>query len=244
VEAQSGERLQKVIASAGIASRRGAEELIASGQVLVNGQVAALGMRVDPAKDVVVVRGVALEIASDRVYLAYNKPVGIVTSLASTHGERTVGEAVDVGRRVFPVGRLDKDTSGLLLLTDDGAWADAITHPRYEVEKEYLATVRGTPTHQALQRLREGIPLPDGSVTAPAVVGVREARGGSSTLAITVREGKKRQIRLMLAAVGLPVVALRRVRVGTIRLGDLSEGTWRHLSRDEVRSVHVEGMRD
>ena len=235
------ERLQKVLANRGVASRRRAEELIASGEIEVNGSVARVGDLVEPETDLILVRGQVLEPVAGAVYLALNKPRGYVTSLRSTHGERTVMDLIDIAERVYPVGRLDKETSGLLLLTNDGDWANTVTHPRYRVEKEYRAAVRGRPSTKAVEHLREGVLLPDGSMTAPAQVSVLSTDGGNTLLAITVLEGKKRQIRLMAEAVGHPVVGLRRVRVGPISLGSLEEGGWRQLTSEEIESVRAYG---
>jgi 23S rRNA pseudouridine2605 synthase len=235
------ERLHKVLASYGIASRRRAEEMIASGEVTLNGTIAHVGDAADPEVDLIRVRGEMLGPRTANLYLALNKPRGYVTSLSSTHGERTVMELLTLPERVYPVGRLDKETSGLLLLTSDGEWANIVSHPRYRVEKEYRALVRGRPSAEALQRLHQGVVLPDGSCTAPAVVSVLDRQGANTCLAITVLEGKKRQIRLMAEAVGHPVLDLSRVRVGSIVLEGLREGAWRRLTDEEVESVRRYG---
>jgi pseudouridine synthase len=231
-------RLQRALAQAGVASRREAEELVRRGDVTVNGSVARLGESADPEVDVIAVRGVPLpRRGRDRRYVAWHKPCGVVTTLRSTHGERTVRDFFPEGERLFPVGRLDKETSGLLLLTDDGDWANLVTHPRYGVEKEYLARLRGVPSADVLRRLERGVSLPDGTLTAPARVDWIGDDRGSARILITVIEGKKRQIRLMAAAVGHPVLDLRRTRVGPVRLGDLDEGEWRPLTESEVEGV-------
>jgi pseudouridine synthase len=235
------ERLQKILAAAGVTSRRRAEGLIEAGLVTVNGRVAVLGESADASVDRIEVRGDPVRHSPGRLYLALNKPVGYVTTARSTHGEKTVLELVDVDERVFPVGRLDRDTSGLLLLTNDGEWADLVTHPRYGVEKEYEVTIAGHPSPVSLRALRDGVLLPDGTVTAPAQVELLQRRSLDSVLRITVVEGKKRQIRLMVGAVGHPAIALRRVRVGGISLGDLPAGRWRHLVSKEVKSVRETG---
>lgn len=233
------ERVQKLLARAGIASRRQAEGLIVAGRVMVNGEVAQLGDSADPARDVVLIDGCRIDAPSELTYLALHKPVGYVTTARSTHGEPTVMQLVDPPQRVFPVGRLDRDTSGLLLLTNDGAWANRIAHPRYGIEKEYAVTVRGSPSGDTVRRLEHGIVLPDGSMTAPARVQVERELDGCTHLAVTVVEGKKRQIRLMFGAVGHEVQRLERFRIDGIRLGALERGRWRHLERREV-----EGVRD
>ena len=240
--AEEGERLQKVLASHGIASRRGAEDIISEGRVTVNGVIATLGQRVTLGPDRIVVDGREIVAREEIRYVALNKPVGIVSSLRSTHGERTVTELVALDERIFPVGRLDKETSGLLLLTNDGEWANLVTHPRYQVEKEYVLVVRGRPSTAALTAMRTGVTLPDGSITAPAQVDLNQSREDKSYLSVTVIEGKKRQLRLMAAAIGHSVVSLRRVRVGSIRLAGLPEGRWRPLSTEEVESIRAHSI--
>jgi len=231
-------RLQKLLAAAGVASRRRAEDLIAGGDVTVNGKIARVGESADPDLDAVVVQGRLFTPPSGtHAYFAWHKPRGVVTTLKPTHGERTVVDYIHVPQRVFPVGRLDKETSGLLLLTDDGDWANFVMHPRYQVEKEYRVVVRGVPGASLLRELEQGVTLPDGTRTAPAQVRRISDDGVSATLAITVIEGKKRQIRLMLAAVGYPVVYLQRTRVGPILLDRLVEGEKRPLRAEEVDGI-------
>jgi pseudouridine synthase len=213
--------------------------MITRGDVLVNGRVARLGDSADLTTDVILVAGRPLEAAGTQQYLALNKPRGYVTSARSTHGEPTVFDLFQSDTRVFPVGRLDRETSGLLLLTNDGEWANIVTHPRFGVEKEYRTLVRGQPTAPVLRRLSEGVVLPDGSRTAPCQVRYVESRGINTLLAITVIQGKKRQIRLMTEAVGHRVIDLVRVRVGPVKLGDLPPGQTRRLRR-----LEVEEMRD
>lgn len=234
------ERLQKILASAGVTSRRHAEAMISEGDVTVNGQVAVLGGSADVARDVILVRGLPIR-EQGHVYLAFNKPAGVVTTMHGTHGEMTVAELAPTGARLFPVGRLDRDTTGLLLLTNDGDWANLVTHPRYEVEKEYIARITGNPSAAVLSRLRRGVALPDGNITGPARVEIVSTRADTALLSITVREGKKRQIRLMLAAVGYPALALKRVRIGPIQLGDLAVGANRELTMKEVESIREVG---
>lgn len=236
------ERLQKVLAAAGLASRRGAEEIIRAGRVTVNGHPAVLGQAVDSGRDVVLVDGRPLT-REQAVYLALNKPPGYVTSRRSTHGELTVLDLVHVPERVFPVGRLDKDTAGLLLLTNDGAWANLISHPRYQIEKEYVALVRGVPSLATITQLEQGIELRDGTVTAPAEVKVRRRVEGNTLLDITLVEGKKRQIRLMAAVMGHPALRLERVRVGPVELGSLAPGNMRPLTTQEVTRVRAMAAR-
>jgi len=236
-------RLQKVLASRGIASRRACEGLITAGEVTVNGQMATLGLLVDPELDDIRVHGLSIARAVELVYLALNKPLGLVTSTVSTHGEQTVMSLLGQAGPLRPVGRLDKDTTGLLFLSTDGAWTNLVAHPRYAVEKEYRATVAGRPSPKALWRLRGGVTLPDDTRTAPAQVDMI-AQGASWTeLRIVVHEGKKRQIRLMCAAVGHQVQELSRVRIGGVHLGTLPVGACRELSEDEVECIREDARR-
>lgn len=237
------ERLQKVLAGAGVASRRTAEEMIVRGQVMVNGRVAALGDTVDPVADCIEVNGRRVSIGGGKVYLALNKPSGYISAVRSDRGEPAVLDLVGHPERVYPVGRLDKDTSGLLFLTNDGDWAHLVTHPRYGIEKEYEVLVTGRPTTATLRRLSRGVELSDGSKTSPATVRRISERGRNTLLSLTLREGKKRQIRQMCLAAGHPVLALRRVRVGPIRLATLGVGAWRHLQPKEVESVREDARR-
>lgn len=229
-----GERLQKVLARAGLASRRVCEDLIAEGRVTVNGEVAELGRRVDPVADVIEVDGGLVPTAPGLVYYLLNKPAGVVTTAADTHGRPTVVELVPAEPRVFPVGRLDVDTEGLLLLTNDGVLTHRLTHPSFGVEKEYVASVEGDPTPAALRRLREGVVLDDDPrPTAPAKV----ARLEAGVLRLTIHEGRNRQVRRMCEAVGHPVTRLVRTRVGTLADRRLKPGEWRTLTGDEVRAL-------
>lgn len=228
----TGERLQKVLAAAGIGSRRHCEELIADGRVEVNGEKALLGRRIDPATDRVTVDGVAVATDPSLVYYLLNKPAGVVSTAADPQGRPTVVDLVPPEPRVFPVGRLDAATEGLLLLTNDGELTFRLTHPSFGVEKEYLAVVEGAPRPAAIRALREGVDLEDGR-TAPAKVALVEP----SVLRITIHEGRNRQVRRMADAVGHPVRRLVRTRVGPLRTGRLEPGEWRALTRDEVREV-------
>lgn len=228
----AGERLQKVLARAGLGSRRKCEELIADGRVQVNGVVADLGRRVDPASDVVEVDGAAVSVRDDAVYYLLNKPAGVVTTAEDTHGRPTVVTLVPDDPRVFPVGRLDLETEGLLVMTNDGSLTHRLTHPSFGVEKEYLAHVEGDPSRAALRRLRDGVDLDDGR-TAPAKVG----HMGSGVVRIVIHEGRNRQIRRMCEAVGHPVVRLVRTRIGPLADQKLAPGKWRPLTQDEVRAL-------
>ncbi len=227
-----GDRLQKVLARAGLASRRVCEELIAEGRVRVNGEVADLGRRVHAETDVIEVDGALVPTAPGLVHYVLNKPAGVVTTAADTHGRATVVDLVPAEPRVFPVGRLDAETEGLLLLTNDGELTHRLTHPSFGVEKEYLASVEGDPPPAALRRLREGIDLDDGR-TAPAKVTRLEA----GLLRITIHEGRNRQVRRMCDAIGHPVTRLVRSRIGSLSDRRLKPGEWRPLTGDEVRAL-------
>jgi 23S rRNA pseudouridine2605 synthase len=227
------ERLQRALARAGFGSRRSCEELISAGRVKVNGRLATLGDKVDPTRDVVVLNGATVNLDPNVRYLALHKPVGVVTTMRDPHGRRDIREFVPDEPRVFPVGRLDLDSEGLLLLTNDGDLAEALTHPRYGVEKEYLVEVQGTPTPKHLGALRRGVELDDGPARA-ASVRIVDARGERGQLALVMTEGRKREVRRLLAAVDLPVARLVRVRIGPISLGRLKAGAVRDLTADEV----------
>jgi len=226
-----GERLQKVLARTGFGSRRACEELIADGRVLVNGEVAQLGARVRP-DDEVAVDGAVISTKVDGVTYLLNKPAGVVTTANDTHDRPTVVSLVPDEPRVFPVGRLDLDTEGLLLLTNDGALAHRLSHPSFGVEKEYLVHVRGRPSRSALRRLREGVELDDG-LTAPAKVSVM----APGLLRLTIHEGRNRQVRRMCEAVGHPVLRLARSRIGPIADSRLAPGEWRPLDRSELLAL-------
>ncbi len=229
---QQGERLQKVLAAAGLGSRRACEELIADGRVTVDGELAALGRRVDPETARIAVDGVPMTVRPGVVYYLLNKPVGVVTTASDPQGRPTVVDLVPADPRVFPVGRLDADTEGLLLLTNDGDLAHRLTHPSFGVEKEYLAEVEGTPTPSAVRRLRTGIELEDGPTAPAKVVAV-----GDRALRITIHEGRNRQVRRMCEAVGHPVVRLVRTRIGPLADRRLKPGEWRALTVAEVRAL-------
>ena len=231
---QGGERLQKVLARHGFGSRRACEELIALGRVTVDGDVAVLGRRVDVACDEVAVDGVVVGVRPGLVHYLLNKPKGVISTAADTHGRRTVIDLVPSEPRVFPVGRLDADTEGLLLLTNDGEMTHRLTHPSYGVEKEYLAQLDRNPSRSAIRRLREGVSLDDGP-TAPARVNVVEA----NLVKIIIHEGRNRQVRRMCEAVGFPVVRLVRTRIGPLVDRSLAPGEWRELATVEVRSLEV-----
>lgn len=227
-----GERLQKILARAGIASRRGSEELIADGRVTVNGEIADLGRRVDVESDVVEVDGVIIGVRPGMVYYLLHKPTGVVTTADDPQGRPTVVEMVPSEPRVFPVGRLDMDTEGLLLLTNDGDLTHRLTHPSFGVDKEYLAHVEGTLSRGTLRRLREGVELDDG-ITAPAKVSQIEP----GLVRLVIHEGRNRQVRRMCEAVGHPVIRLVRTRIGPLVDHALTPGSWRALETEEVRAL-------
>lgn len=231
-------RLQKVIALAGLASRRTAEQWIRQGRVSVNGTVVTeMGVRVDPATDVVAVDGKTIERESGKVYLLLNKPRLCVTTLSDPQGRRTVADFVgDAGVRVFPVGRLDWDAEGVLLLTNDGYLANRLMHPRFGVSKTYEVKVRGVPGAAALQRLRSGVVLDEGT-TAPAKVEMLRSLAGAAYLRIVLHQGWYRQIKRMGEAVGHPVLKIRRVAYGPIGIGRLRPGSCRHLTADELTGL-------
>jgi 23S rRNA pseudouridine2605 synthase len=230
--------LQKIISSAGIASRRGAEELLRAGRVSVNDRRAELGESADPERDVVAVDGKPLR-QETHAYWMVNKPRGVLTTARDTHGRPTVMDLLPERLpRLFPVGRLDRDTEGLVLLTNDGELAHVLLHPSFESEREYQVTLDGRIAQRTLRRLAAGVPL-DGRVTAPARVerAKFDPRSHTTRFRLTLIEGRKRQIRRALAALGHPVTALRRVRMGPLRLGRLPAGEARPLTEREVRSL-------
>ena len=231
------DRLQKVLAHAGIASRRAAEDLIRAGRVRVNGRRAELGDKVDPAKDEVQVDGSLIPLAPGLVHYLLNKPVGVISTADDPEGRPTVLDLVDLENRVWPVGRLDVDSEGAVLVTNDGELTHRLTHPSFEVPKTYLAEVKGSPGRAALGALSRGIDLEDGPTT-PATVRLVERLAGASLVEITIAEGRNRQVRRMFEAVGHPVRRLVRTAVGPLMLGRLKPGTWRRLSIEEVRALY------
>jgi pseudouridine synthase len=228
------ERLQRLLARAGYGSRRRCEELIVQGRVTLNGSVATLGDRADPVEDEVRVDGLEVNLDPNVKYYAFHKPAGVVTTMRDPQGRPDIrGFVPEEGPRIFPVGRLDRDSEGLLLLTNDGDLANALTHPRFGVEKEYLAEVEGVPTPKHVGQLRRGVELEDGHARAKSarLAGRSGARGA---VRLVMTEGRKREVRRLLAAIGLPVTRLVRVRVGAVRLGGLAPGELRELTHDEV----------
>jgi 23S rRNA pseudouridine2605 synthase len=232
------QRLQKVMAAAGVASRRASEELIAAGRVTVNGEVAVLGSRCDPTTDRVEVDGERINVDPDRVYVLLNKPRGVVTTADDPHGRQTVVDLVDLPQRLYPIGRLDQDTEGLLLLTNDGELTHQLLHPSFEVERVYVALVPGPVRKRTLAQLREGVELDDGMARVKRIRVLEEERS-KALLEIVMTEGRKREVRRLLGAVGLSVERLARVAFGGVELGELGQGNWRFLTQREVGALHA-----
>jgi 23S rRNA pseudouridine2605 synthase len=239
-EARSdGVRLQKVLARCGFGSRRTSDDLIAAGRVLVNGETAELGRRVDVEHDRVEVDGVPISVRPGLVYYLLNKPAGVVTTADDPQGRPTVLGLVPSEPRVFPVGRLDIDTEGLLLLTNDGDLTHRLTHPSFGVEKEYLVHVEGKPGPNEVRKLRDGVQLDDG-VTAPA----RANLVAPGLVKLTIHEGRNRQVRRMCDAIGHPVQRLVRTRIGPLADRGLKPGGWRAVTTDEVRALERATVND
>ena len=234
-----GVRLQKVLAAAGLGSRRACEELIEQGRVTLNGSVVReQGLRVNPRSDVITVDGDRIATAPDLVVLAFNKPLGVVSAMSDDQGRPCLGDYVaDRTERLFHVGRLDIDTEGLIILTNDGELAQRLAHPRYQVPKTYVARVAGPIPRDLGNRLRSGIELDDGLVRVDSFA-VLEAVGREAMVELVLHEGRNRVVRRLMDEVGHPVQALARVRVGPIRLGDLRSGRWRVLGTAEAGSLH------
>jgi len=235
----NGERLQKVLARAGIGSRRVCDELIEEGRVTVNGEVARLGQRVDVESDRISVDSVPVGVLPGLVHYLVNKPAGVVVTASDPEGRPTILDLVPPEPRVFSVGRLDFATEGLIVLTNDGELSQLLTHPSHGVEKEYLAQVRGEVTPGAIRALREGVEIEPGVTTQPA----RVANVGDNVLKIVIHEGKNRQVRRMCDAVSLPVIRLVRTRIGSISDTQLAPGSYRHLTQDEVRVLSEVAVR-
>ena len=231
-------RLQKFIAGAGICSRRKAEELITAGKVRVIGQcVTELGTKIDPDIDSVEVGGKLIGSGGKKYYIMLNKPAGYITTTSDTHNRQTVMDLVsDIKARIYPVGRLDADTEGLLLMTNDGDFANEIIHPSKKHEKIYIAEVKGLPMLETLKMLKRGVDTGE-YITKPANVELLKGNQSSSTLKIGITEGRKRQVRIMCETVGHPVLALKRVEIGPLTLGNLPKGKWRHLRKEEIDRI-------
>ncbi len=231
------ERLQKIISAYGLASRREAEKLIEEGEVKVNGKTAVLGEKADPERDRIEVGGVRLTAAGERVYIMLHKPRGFVTTMSDERGRRTVADLVkDCPARVYPVGRLDYNSEGLLIMTNDGNVANKLMHPSHEIPKTYMTKVRGGDIDSSVAALGEEMVI-DGRKLAPASVKILEVIGDEATLSITICEGRNRQIRKMCEQTGLTVKRLKRISEGKLALGDLRYGKWRYLSPDEIKYI-------
>src|SRR3954470_6438732 len=235
-EGEVGQRLQKVLAAAGLGSRRQCEDLIRDGRVEVDRKVVTeLGTRVDPARQEIRVDGESLR-PSKRLYYAVNKPVGVVSTSRDPSGRARVIDLVPTEERVFAVGRLDRSSEGLIVVTNDGEFANRITHPRYGVEKTYLVRVAGAPDQRQLARLKKGVHLAEGFARAQSII-VKKKHGQSTDLVVVLNEGRNREIRRILARVGHKVLALKRIAVGNVKLADLPVGAWRKLMPAEVEGL-------
>jgi 23S rRNA pseudouridine2605 synthase len=237
------ERLQKILARAGYGSRRSCEEIVAAGRVRVNGQIASLGDSADVATDKIQVDGHLIQSPEPPVYFALYKPRGVISAVSSPDPRPTVRSLVDVPEQIYPVGRLDVDSEGLILLTNDGDLANRLTHPRYGHEKEYRVLVARRPDEEQLNTWRRGVVLEDGYRTQPVKLTVETPAGKGIWLRVIMREGRKRQIRETGMLLGLPVVKIIRIRIGSLRLGNLKPGQWRRLTPEEVKDLKSEGKR-
>lgn len=231
-------RLQKYLAECGVASRRKSEELIAAGKVKVNGVTALIGDKVNPKHDKVTVSGKKAVSVKKNVYIMLNKPRGFITTMNDEHDRKCVAELVkDINTRVYPVGRLDRESEGLLIMTNDGEFTNALTHPSKHVSKTYRVTIRPTITKEQATEFRNGIEI-YGRMTAPADLRVLETQENRTVVEVTIYEGRNRQIRKMFEALGIEVARLKRTKVGNLKLGMLKQGAYRHLTEDEVSSLY------
>lgn len=233
------ERVQKILARAGFGSRRANEDLISAGRVRINGEVAALGAKADAQRDTISVDNQPIPREQAPVYIALNKPQGILSEVNQGEPRQTVRDLVPVPGHMFIVGRLDLDSEGLILLTNDGDLANRLTHPRYGHEKEYHVLVGARPDSRQLEAWRHGVVMEDGYRTAQAQVRLEGISGKGAWLRVILREGRKRQIREMGRLTGLPVLRIQRIRIGSLLLGDLKPGQWRNLRPEEVRALRV-----
>ena len=238
------ERLQKLLSARGVASRRKAEEMIEKGLITVNGVTAKLGDTADADTDEILVDGKPLPKQEAYIYIMLHKPRGFITTLSDEMGRKCIAQLVEnVGTRVYPVGRLDRDSEGLLLLTDDGEFANALTHPTHHVPKTYRVTVRPSINEEQITKLTTGIEI-DGRMTMPSEVRVIEKKEGRVVLEIIIYEGRNRQIRKMCDALGLEVARLKRTQIGSVKLGMLKQGDWRNLTEEEVHKLTVAASLD
>ena len=235
------ERLQKILAHAGFGSRRNCEEYITTGRVRVNGKVASLGEKADAEKDQITMDGKEVVIPKRRIYIALNKPRGVISAVTSPDPRPTVRDLLPIEGRIYPVGRLDIESEGLILMTDDGELANKITHPRYGHEKVYKVLVASHPDQKQLEAWRRGIVLEDGYRTAPTKVFVESSKGKGTWMKVIMKEGRKRQIRETGSLLGLPVVKIIRVEMAGIQLGRLKPKEWRYLNEDEVNLLKGKG---
>ena len=235
------ERLQKILAHAGFGSRRACEDYITAKRVRVNGQVAELGQKADPEKDKITLDGKEVSVPKRKVYIALNKPRGVISAVTSPDPRPTVRDLIPINGRIYPVGRLDIESEGLILMTDDGELANKITHPRYGHEKVYKVLVASRPDQKQLDAWRRGIVLEDGYRTAPTKVFVESSKGKGTWMRVIMKEGRKRQIRETGSLLGLPVVKIIRVEMAGIELGRLKPKEWRYLSEDEVNTLKGKG---
>jgi len=230
------ERIQKIISARGVASRRKAEEMILSGRVACNGIPCTLGDTADPELDTITVDGAPIPMEGERVYIMLNKPRGFVTTLSDEKGRKNAAQLVaDCGKRVYPVGRLDMDSEGLLLFTNDGGFANGLMHPKHEVNKTYSVTVLDY-SPEGFEKLKQPITIDGYTVHAPEV-SLKTQHGGKAELLVTIHEGRNRQVRRMCAAAGMRVIRLVRIREGGLSLGDLPKGRWRYLTDEEIQSL-------
>ncbi|KHO62443.1 pseudouridine synthase [Thermoanaerobacter sp. YS13] len=228
------ERLQKYLAECGIASRRKCEEYILQGRVKVNGKVVKeLGVKINPDVDIIEFDDKIVRREEKKVYIMLNKPTGYITSVKDQFGRSTVMDLVKVKERIYPVGRLDYDTSGLLLLTNDGEIANILMHPRHEIMKTYIAKIKGIPTQEELERFRNGLLIGD-YLTSKAEIEILAVKNGTSVVEIKIHEGKNRQVRRMCEAIGHPVISLTRSKIGELSLEGLKPGEWRYLIQKEI----------
>lgn len=237
------DRLQKILARAGFGSRRACEKLIAQGRVTVNGKTATLGDKADPQKDHIRLDGQPIGSPEPLKYIALFKPRGVISAVKSPDPRPTVRDLVPASERLYPVGRLDVDSEGLILLTNDGALANRLTHPRYGIEKEYRVLIPRTPDQEQLAIWQRGVVLEDGYRTAPAKVWVESESPRGTWIRVVMKEGRKRQIREIGERIGLPVLRLVRIRIGSLRLGKMKARQWRELTNQEIRSLKKLGQK-